>query len=349
LCIFGEVWVPARRRSTLIRVGSAPASRPARPYFWIDANRPVQTSLHVAFACGSRELVDGFHAAALAAGGADNGPLDRARSTTRITTALTSSTPTATSRGGLPPARVGASLDSGAEICSTGVSEHAPGHGCISREETRMGSSVTTETHETEIESPHEQGSAQPLLELIRVLEERYRDLAFHGRSVSGYAAMTARELGLGAEQVERISLAGELHDVGKVGVDEVILRKPSKLSEDEWTQIERHPQIGADLLVGANLDDVALWVLAHHERPDGRGYPHGSAAKQIPVEAKILAVADAYDAMRSDRVYKEGMGHEAAAEEILGQAGAQFDAEVAEAFLQALSRLGLPAGVAER
>ena len=74
LCIFGEVWVPARRRSTLIRVGSAPASRPARPYFWIDANRPVQTSLHVAFACGSRELVDGFHAAALAAGGADNGP-----------------------------------------------------------------------------------------------------------------------------------------------------------------------------------------------------------------------------------------------------------------------------------
>lgn len=212
-----------------------------------------------------------------------------------------------------------------------------------------MGSSVTTETHETEIESPHEQGSAQPLLELIRVLEERYRDLAFHGRSVSGYAAMTARELGLGAEQAERISLAGELHDVGKVGVDEVILRKPSKLSEDEWTQIERHPQIGADLLVGANLDDVALWVLAHHERPDGKGYPHGSAAKQIPVEAKILAVADAYDAMRSDRVYKEGMGHEAAAEEILGQAGAQFDAEVAEAFLQALSRLGLPAGVAER
>ena len=212
-----------------------------------------------------------------------------------------------------------------------------------------MGSSVTTETHETEIESPHEQGSAQPLLELIRVLEERYRDLAFHGRSVSGYAAMTARELGLGAEQTERISLAGELHDVGKVGVDEVILRKPSKLSEDEWTQIERHPQIGADLLVGANLDDVALWVLAHHERPDGRGYPHGSAAKEIPVEAKILAVADAYDAMRSDRVYKEGMGHEAAAEEILGQAGAQFDAEVAEAFLQALSRLGLPAGVAER
>ena len=212
-----------------------------------------------------------------------------------------------------------------------------------------MGSSVTTETHETEIESPHDQGSAQPLLELIRVLEERYRDLAFHGRSVSGYAAMTARELGLGAEQAERISLAGELHDVGKVGVDEVILRKPSKLSEDEWTQIERHPQIGADLLVGANLDDVALWVLAHHERPDGKGYPHGSAAKQIPVEAKILAVADAYDAMRSDRVYKEGMGHEAAAEEIFGQAGAQFDAEVAEAFLQALSRLGLPAGVAER
>lgn len=212
-----------------------------------------------------------------------------------------------------------------------------------------MGSSVTTETHETQVEGPGEQLSAQPLLELTRVLEERYRDLAFHGRSVSGYAAMTARELGLASEQVERVSLAGELHDVGKAGVDEAVLRKPSKLTEAEWSQIERHPQIGADLLVGANLDDVALWVLAHHERPDGSGYPHGTSADEIPVEAKILAVSDAYDAMRADRVYKAGMGHEAAAEEILGQAGAQFDADVAEAFLQALTRLGLPPGAIER
>lgn len=208
---------------------------------------------------------------------------------------------------------------------------------------------MTTETHETATESAREQAAAQPLIELIRVLEERYRDLAFHGRSVSGYAAMTARELGLAPEQVERVSLAGELHDVGKVGVDEAILRKPTKLEPQEWAQIERHPQIGADLLVGANLDDVSLWVLAHHERPDGEGYPHGTGAGEIPVEARILAVCDAYDAMRSNRVYKQGMGHEAAAEEILGQGGTQFDAEVAEAFLQALSRLGLPPGVVER
>ena len=102
-------------------------------------------------------------------------------------------------------------------------------------------------------------------------------------------------------------------------------------------------------MLVGANLDDIAHWVLAHHERPDGKGYPHAMETDEIPLEAKILAVADAYDAMRADRVYKPGMTHEEAAAEILGEAGAQFDAEVAEAFLQALMRLGLPPGVAER
>lgn len=207
---------------------------------------------------------------------------------------------------------------------------------------------VTTETHETAL-TEGDQPEARPLLELTRVLEDRYSDLAFHGRSVSGYAAMTARELGLGPEQAERVSLAGELHDVGKTGIDEDILRKPGKLDDAEWEQVRRHPQIGADMLVGANLDDIARWVLAHHERPDGNGYPHAMDAAEIPLEAKILAVADAYDAMRADRVYKAGMSHEAAAAEILGEAGAQFDAEVAEAFLQALTRLGLPPGVAER
>ena len=212
---------------------------------------------------------------------------------------------------------------------------------------------TTPETDTMELPPEAREGrgdpAVKPLLVLTQTLEERYSDLAHHGRSVAGYCAVTARELGLEPNAVERVALAGELHDVGKVGVDEAILRKPTKLDPEEWAQIERHPQIGADLLVGANLDDVSLWVLAHHERPDGEGYPHGADAGEIPVEARILAVCDAYDAMRADRVYKEGMGHEAAAEEILGEAGAQFDAEVAEAFLQALSRLGLPPGVAER
>ena len=185
--------------------------------------------------------------------------------------------------------------------------------------------------------------AAKPLRVLTDVLEERYEDLAFHGRSVSGYCAMTARTLGLPASQIERVSLAGELHDVGKVGVDDEILRKPAALTREEWRQIERHPQIGADLLFSSNLDEIASWVLAHHERPDGSGYPFGLTDAEIAVEAKILAVADAYDAMRTDRVYRAALTHDEAAAELREQAGAQFDLGVVDAFLRALHKLGTP------
>jgi HD-GYP domain-containing protein (c-di-GMP phosphodiesterase class II) len=180
---------------------------------------------------------------------------------------------------------------------------------------------------------------AKPLLVLTQLLEERYRDLAHHGRSVSGYCALAARELNLSRALVKRVALAGELHDVGKVGVDEAILSKPARLTDSEWKQVKRHPEIGADLLFNSNLDDIARWVLAHHERPDGAGYPHGLCDEDIAVEAKILAVADAYDAMRTDRVYMAALSHEEAAEELRRQAGSQFDPVVVEAFLRALAR----------
>ncbi len=208
---------------------------------------------------------------------------------------------------------------------------------------------VSTETDEISETLALSDGFEQPLRELTRVLEDRYTDLAHHGGSVSGYAAMTAHELGLDPQRVELIGLAGELHDVGKVGIRDEILRKPGKLNKSEWEQIKCHPQIGADLLYSCNLDDVARWVLSHHERPDGKGYPHGVGADEIPVESRILAVADAYDAMRAERVYKAPMTHEEAAAELLKEAGSQFDTRVVETFLDALTRLGRPARAAER
>ena len=211
------------------------------------------------------------------------------------------------------------------------------------------GSNAAAETDEISETLALGGGNEQPLRELTRVLEDRYPDLAHHGGSVSGYAAMTAHELGLETPRVERIGLAGELHDVGKVGVREEILRKPGPLNKSEWQEIKRHPQIGADLLYSCNLDDVGRWVLSHHERPDGQGYPHGVGADEIPLESKILAVGDAYDAMRSQRVYKAQMTHEEAAIELLGEAGSQFDAQVVDTFLDALSRLGRPARAADR
>lgn len=205
--------------------------------------------------------------------------------------------------------------------------------------------SKLTDTHELDAREPDYAGrdhpSVRPLHVLMRTLETRYGDLSSHGRSVAGYCALAARELGLEPDAIERVALAGELHDVGKVGVPDEILRKPEPLSDGEWELVHRHPQIGADLLFSSNLDDVARWVLAHHERVDASGYPHGAGADSIPLEAKILAVGDAYDAMRTDRVYRAGLSDEEAAAELLRGAGTQFDADVVEAFLRALSKLG--------
>jgi HD-GYP domain-containing protein (c-di-GMP phosphodiesterase class II) len=102
---------------------------------------------------------------------------------------------------------------------------------------------------------------------------------------------------------------------------------------------MRRHPELGARILDHANLRDISAWVLAHHERIDGRGYPHGLAGDVIPLEARILAVADAYEAMTADRAYRAALGHDAAQQELRDGSGTQFDPEVVEAFLAVLTR----------
>ena len=128
--------------------------------------------------------------------------------------------------------------------------------------------------------------------------------------------------------------LAGVLHDIGKIGIPDSILKKPAALEPHEWAEMRKHPELGARILQGAHFNDVAAWVLAHHERPDGQGYPIGLAGEQIPLEARILAVADAYEAMTSDRVYRPALGAEEARAELLENAGTQFDPAVVEALL---------------
>ena len=102
--------------------------------------------------------------------------------------------------------------------------------------------------------------------------------------------------------RVERMRVAGVLHDIGKLGVADAVLQKPGALTDEEWEEMRRHAELGARILAHANLPDIASWVLAHHERLDGGGYPHGLAGDAIPLEARILAVADAYEAMTADR-----------------------------------------------
>jgi len=181
------------------------------------------------------------------------------------------------------------------------------------------------------------------VLNLAEALDMRDTGTARHSQTVGRYCELMARELGLPAEHLERVRVAGILHDIGKIGVPDAILRKPGPLTDEEYAQMRKHPEIGARILGGAELDDIRGWILAHHERPDGQGYPSRLTNEEIPLEAKILAVADAYEAMTSDRVYRKAVGAQAARRELERCSGSQFDPDVVGAFLGALKRAGAP------
>src|SRR5437588_9008478 len=178
------------------------------------------------------------------------------------------------------------------------------------------------------------------VLSLAEALDVRDTGTSRHSQTVGRYSEMMARSLGLGREHVERVRLAGVLHDIGKIGVPDAILSKPGPLTDEEYAQMRKHPEIGARILGGSGLEDIRRWILGHHERPDGRGYPDKLVDEEIPVEAKILAVADAYEAMTSDRVYRKSIGTQAARDELRRHSGSQFDPRVVEAFLQVLADL---------
>jgi diguanylate cyclase (GGDEF)-like protein/putative nucleotidyltransferase with HDIG domain len=175
------------------------------------------------------------------------------------------------------------------------------------------------------------------VIALAEALDIRDTGTGQHSHTVGRYAEMMARELGLAEERVERVRLAGLLHDIGKIGISDGVLSKPGPLDADEWQEMRTHPEIGARLLSRAEFEDLRAWILAHHERPDGLGYPHKLSADEIPLEARILAVADAYEAMTADRCYRPALGESAARAELEAGAGTQFDAPVVAAFLRVL------------
>jgi diguanylate cyclase (GGDEF)-like protein len=177
------------------------------------------------------------------------------------------------------------------------------------------------------------------VLDLAEAVDLRFSGSARHSETVGRYAEMMGRELGLPEKRVARLRLAGILHDVGKVAVPDAILQKPARLTDEEFEVIKRHPGLGEQILEHPSLADVRTWVGAHHERPDGRGYPRGLRDEEIDLEAQILAVADAYEAMTSDRAYRASLGQAAACEELERCAGTQFDAHVVDALLAVMSR----------
>jgi HD-GYP domain-containing protein (c-di-GMP phosphodiesterase class II) len=166
-------------------------------------------------------------------------------------------------------------------------------------------------------------------------LDAKDRYTRGHSDRVAHLSAETARALGFSPDEVERVRIAGIVHDVGKIGVPESVLCKPGRLTDDEFERIKQHPEIGFRILEGIpGLQDILPGVLHHHERYDGRGYPHGLAGDEIPLLARIIAVADTFDAMSSNRAYRSKMAREVVLAEIANCAGSQFDPRVAEAFL---------------
>ena len=172
---------------------------------------------------------------------------------------------------------------------------------------------------------------------LAKAVDARDVYTGSHSQRVGEYAARIARRLGVDEPAVELIRLAGTLHDLGKLAIPEEILCKPGALSRAERLVLERHPQIGSRMLESLGVAPVAEWVLHHHERWDGGGYPTGLAGQEIPLGARILFVADAFDAMTSERAYRERLSEREALAELERCAGTQFDPAVVAAFVEEL------------
>jgi diguanylate cyclase (GGDEF)-like protein len=175
------------------------------------------------------------------------------------------------------------------------------------------------------------------LLSLAEALDVRDWGSASHCRRVGRFAELTARELGLSPEAVERVRLAGILHDVGRVALPDALLVKEGPLTDDEWLLVRAHPSVGARMVETTDYEDIRSWILSHHERPDGTGYPEGRGESEVPLESSIIGVADAYEAMTSERPYRPARAAEDAAGELRRGAGRQFRADVVDALLRAV------------
>ncbi|HEY5474269.1 MAG TPA: HD-GYP domain-containing protein, partial [Candidatus Limnocylindrales bacterium] len=187
---------------------------------------------------------------------------------------------------------------------------------------------------------------ADTIASLVAALEAKDVYTKGHSVRVARYACATARHLGMPDAKVDRLEWAALLHDIGKVGVSRRVLSKNGKLSESEYDEIKRHPAIGARILEDVPyLADLVPSIEAHHERLDGSGYGSGACGSDIPMEARVLAVADAYDAMTSTRPYRTAMPHIAAVDQLQRGRGTQFDGEVVDAFLAAFEDSSLSDG----
>ncbi len=174
---------------------------------------------------------------------------------------------------------------------------------------------------------------------LARAVDAKDAYTRSHCDTVAELCALVGDELELEPRRVLKLRLSGLLHDVGKIGIPDAVLQKPAKLSDEEFEVMKTHATLGQSILFGAELFEEAYWVLHHHEHLDGSGYPDGLVGDGIPLEARIILVADAFEAMTSDRPYRRGRDERVALDELLRWAGTQFDSDCVAALSRALRR----------
>lgn len=193
---------------------------------------------------------------------------------------------------------------------------------------------TTNTPRQNPIINPRQNDDHAILCGLVARLRKRDAETLEHSERVVRLSLILGRQFGLNSTQMRSLKYGSLLHDIGKIGVPDSILRKPGRLTSDEWNKMREHPLLGLQILSGIDfLRSASLVVVQHHEQWDGEGYPFGLRGEEIDRNARIFAVADAFDAMTNDRVYHAGKSFEAAAAELRRCAGQQFDPEVVEAF----------------
>lgn len=171
---------------------------------------------------------------------------------------------------------------------------------------------------------------------MVATLEAKDLYTYNHSTRVAEMAYVLGELLGMSKVELELMYIAGDLHDIGKIGIPDIILNKPERLESDEWRMMKRHSNIGYSILSKARyFEEVSKIVLHHHERWDGKGYPDGLKEDQIPLESRILAVCDSVDAMKSDRPYRKSISDEICKDEIRKNKGIMYDSDIAECMLK--------------
>jgi response regulator RpfG family c-di-GMP phosphodiesterase len=172
------------------------------------------------------------------------------------------------------------------------------------------------------------------LTALVKALDAREKEVGSHSERVMNFSTFMAGKLGLVGKELEQLSKGALLHDIGKIGITDNILLKSGKLSEKEWVEMRRHPQIGYDIMSEISfLKGPAEIILTHHEHFDGNGYPHKLKGRQIPIGSRIFGLVDTLDAMTSDRPYRQALPFDAVISEVKKYCGIQFDPEIVDIF----------------